>query len=452
MKKALIFVLVALVAVAFIAAPAFAAKKKAATTVKLGGSYEVTGYYLSNPGASANAGDAVPDAFLDMIFYLTIDFTVAKNVGIKTQFRGLDKIWGANYTNDGDGRNDVQQTWARIWWVSPIGYWLIGHYQSSTGTLVGMGIGQSKVGADRFWHDSESTKDRVILIKSFGNVGTMILFQKIYEQDAFGGVTDADYDFWDFMISYKWKTGFIELTDYYFPNRITESGDTRTTTHKPGVVVSQRFGPLFVGGEIRYVTGITTYDHDTIDSRSGEDTRRRESLAWEFHIEYADGPIRAGFMWGHLGGDPDSADDLDTGSESVGDSFKALYAAFGEYDGILYKYSSATANLGLNVYMLWVEFNAMENLWLQAAVGWMAFSHSPMDGVSRNIGYEIDFGLAYELARNFVLQIHVGAFMPQAYFSDREVDSGSERSILAESISGYGTHYHADMKLILEFK
>jgi hypothetical protein len=233
-------------------------------------------------------------------------------------------------------------------------------------------------------------------------------YTKIFEVDSEDGMTDSDYDYYGPGITFTWSTGSADAGVALYANRNQATYVYKEQTYRPTFNIVQSFGPFKLAVAIDYRTGKMEL--------SGMDDITVRSMNYQLVAEYKEGPLLAHVGYFHADGDPESEDV--TGKVGVGSDFDGLLIMFStDGDSILPAYSAA-GGLGINIVLIYVEYKVQKGLWVQVAMGWAQFAHEPMEDVSKSVGWELDFGLSYQLARNLVLVARFGMFTPGGYFTD----------------------------------
>jgi len=421
MKKILFFALAAMLVVAFTMPAA------AKTSLSVSGVAKSRGFYLSNPGAG-NEDATATDAFLDMFYALHFVFSPGGPANFKATFEGLQKKWGGAYSpaephsydtdwdmgTDASLRNDARWTEALItYYKQPIGYFQIGRSVDKIGSIGG-GLGMSKVNANRT-HDDKYYCDRFYWQNTWGKFTSKFFYEKTMEIDSPGGTVDDDYDIFWFKEHYDWKGGgvWFNFTFYNEQWKGPVYVQYKEKEYKVQFAAYQAFGPLTLGGYVTHYFGT----QEGIPGMGWTD-KDIKNYEWYFTAEYKAGPLLAGFLYTHKDGQ-DTSNDVTTHS-ATGSYFQPLYAMFGQYDGLMYDWLFSGVDndgdgvddaSGIDFIYFWVDYQLMEKLIVHAAYGY-ALADETASYVDSALGHEIDFGLAYKLAKTLTLGLQFGYFMP----------------------------------------
>ena len=436
MKKILLFSLAAALVVA-LTMPA-AAK----TELKVSGEAFWRGFSLTNVGAVADSSDAVPTAFMEMAMAINMKFQVNPALAFGTRIEALQKKWGREEVDAQApaAMNNARLTEAKVEIAFPWGWWRVGRYQATTGYI--WGTGRSKVGAPRAWDETDiwdpnGQRDRIIFGRgaAFGQPGPWtitLLYEKINEGDSdplWLGGADSDLDLYWMNNTYKWKGGGVTLItqlvrNYYTSDLATwEFNDNR---YKIEVNAGQKFGPMTIAGNVTYFFG--TRKMLVLGTDTEISSQSHKAMEYCFVVEYKKGPVLTGFGYYHSDGQ-DTSNDI-TAAITSGRGFRPLYAAFGNYDGLLFN----TGNL--NLITAFIDYNLTSKLILHVAGGYIT-ADEVAAGNSKKLGMEVDGGLAYEIVKGLTLGLHVGYFMPQDGWEDM--------------FGNKGNHTHVDGELRLKF-
>lgn len=505
MKKYVLSALVAVLVIAF-ASTAMAARE---SKFEWQGNYSVYGYHLSNVGAIKHhvSENNNTDNFMYMKAKLKFRAYVSKTLWFTASLKGLDKVWGRNQhqdhnhtatstsvptptaTDDPNGPNpdvvdydeitegtttptitvndsnkdEVEWVEAFITWISPVGYFKIGRYRTDPDPVGGK-LGISPVGADRYFGQTDRRVDRIIwagnfIIKSWT---TILFYEKVSENDYdLDEDVDHDYDLYYMRQDIRWKSGlfrFITEWDRYGVsagayevngNKYVVSGD-----------IMQQFGPILIGAYLRHDFGSLEYPMYPDASTEFQEGQHINGWAYYASVEYKQGPFWFGGAYYHVAGqkrDDDDRiksnpaigyktydDDIST-CYSYGEHFNALFAAFGEYDGLVYAYDPATEadKQGLNMAYLWFDYNVIEGIWLHFAFGYLA-RDQVYDDVGKHYGTEYDLAVAFALAKGLDFTLRFGYFVPGNNIKDMYKRSGGDEDLV-------GAHVHAEGEFTLSF-
>lgn len=476
MKKILLICLAAMLVLAFTLPAA------AKTTLTASGSFVNTGFYLSNAMAAQTGGAAESQAFQEMRANVFFKLQTAPNLWFTFGLNLMDRNWGYRdntgynrYWDDSRDQNDitapqlvvgddntmgwndyanlVEVTHANLTYLVYKGYVYWGRGQSGKGARGAMQT--SKVGASRDWKASDSYYDTISVNQTFGAWNLSASTAKIAEGDGPVAMsTDMDYDSHSLGVKYSQKWGYVSgsfnytrdhhnwTTPYWHPNNDIYNFD--------GVVYFKMGKAIHLSVEGSYKYGKLTDSGFALDM----DVR-----GWDFMAqgEYIQGPYKFGVMFAITNGqDPTTqagtAAPKKTVGSDPGDEFKPLYAAFGQYDGLLYTAGNTmntsqwqatkenSLHAGLQFFYGFADYKMMDKLWLHAALGFMRFDEIPtIAGVSignadKNFGTEFDLGANYTIQKGLDLGVHFGYFIPGTWFPAPK-----------------GNHMHLDAEITMKF-
>lgn len=474
MKKMLLICLAAMLVLAFTLPAA------AKTDLTARGSFVNTGFYLSNQGAAQTAGSAESMAFQEMRAEVFFKLQTAPNLWFEFGMNLQDRNWGYRdntgynrYWDDSRDQNDItapqlvvgaddtlgwndfanfaEVTHANLTWLVYKGYVYVGRGQSGQGARGAMQT--SAVGASRDWKASDSYYDTISTSQTFGAWNISASTAKIAEGDAVvANSTDMDYDSHTIGARYSQKWGYIAGSFNYTKdthNWTTPYWHTDNNIYNPSAEI------YFKLGKAIHLTAEGSYSFGSI-TNSNYGLADMDVKGWDFCLagEYIDGPYKFGVMFAITNGQDPTKNTLavapvKTVGGDPGDEFQPLYAAFGQYDGLLYtagntmntsrwqttKQNSLAA--GLQFFYGFADYKMLENLWVHAALGFMRFDEIPVNGggnADKNFGTEFDLGANYTIIKGFDLGVHFGYFIPGGWFADPK-----------------GNHLHLDMELAMKF-
>jgi len=470
MKKFLLIALTVALVVAF-AAPSMAKESQ----FSFWGNFYMWGYSLSNAGGIKVDDDHnTTYNFMWMKAKLQFRAAVSKTLFFNGTFTGLDKMWGRNIRYYG-GEYAVYETYstpkyknnealwreAYITWISPVGYFKLGQYRTDPDPILGK-LGTSPVSADRYWNQNDNDVARLIYAGTFVKWHRLILlYEKVYELDSqLAGTVDGswdydhDYDVYYMRNDFMWKGGEFRLVTEWDRYGYLVSGLGYEINGNKYILVGdvlQEFGPFTLWLNARYVFGSLEYpNYPSGDEAAARPGRHMRQLSYAGTVEYKQGPIQAGvgyyFLPGQERNDDETIDaDADiTAARDAGEWFMPLYAAFGEYDGLLYNYNPDSGlKEGLRLFMAWFDYQLTEAIWLHLGAGYMLRDIEIAD-ISRYYGTEFDFGVAIALAQGLGLEFHFGYFAPGDNIKDAYIYMyGGDPEI--------GPHIHADIMMVLKY-
>ena len=447
MKKLVLFCLAAMLVIAFTLPAA------AKTTMTSAGNIFFGGYYLSNPMASAVSSVRKASSYYLMDLQISFKFQINPQLYTNVQFAGVDKVWGTNVfsrynsgaavahthtdgaglatTSSSFGINALEIEAANIVYLVYKGYVFVGLGKDGDTGAVGPLL-RSKVGANRNWSSGEGTWYRIMTSQTFGPWSFLGFIQKLNESDMGTALNDNDMDGYYISGNYGWKTGKAYLS-YWLGDYALFGFNNHSITG----TIYQKLGDFTVGAR-------TNWARNTFASGAPN----KSGYYWWVTGEYATGPYKVGAMIAiNDGVTPGSTTDMISGGP--GTDFRGLYAAFGEYDGLMYDstaYSGTSdyktfgdGGAGLQLYYGFAEYKLMEKMWVMAALGFLRWDELPGAAAgkttSRNYGSEIDLGMNYTIIKGLDLGVHFGYFIPGTFFA-----AGAK-----------GNHIHLDWELKMKF-
>lgn len=387
MKKIALITLTALLGLG-LAVPAMAA-----TTLEVGGKVKMEGYYIeagngNARGVSWGSGNG-PVAYMKMETKLFLDFIVAKGLVLETEFVGAKKTWGRNQS-----AGDLAMTRALIVWASPVGKFKIGHYTDDPSGMSSFGLMKSKVEAKRYFTGGKDAKDVVKYETKLGAAKIKVGYEKKDEEDNVTTVADQDRDSYEVEGEFGWKSG--KAAARLKMERDARGGKDPYSLYTVRGRAAQSFGGFTVGGEVNYKFG----DMNNGVSAAG--------LWYYLEAFYANKRMNTGVAFASTYDDTNS-DTENKDTDTLGQNFRPLYAAFTKDAGLLYD------QRGLNVLTAWFDFNLVKSMWLHVGAG-IITANTNASIASDEVGSEIDLGLAISLAKALTLYMEAGYFMPGAYY------------------------------------
>jgi hypothetical protein len=301
---------------------------------------------------------------------------------------------------------------------------------------------KSAVGSNRDWKGSDSFYDTISVNQTFGPWNVSGSATTILELDGPNlGVTDKDWYSYSAALKFTQKWGYV-------------SGDFNWTRDYSGLVA--KFGwhdvdLMSVGayiyyklGKAIYLTGEGKYYFGNYKGHATAADTGRAGYDFCLQGEWIDGPYKFGGMFALTNGqDPNNAT-KNTKGGGFGAAFRPLYAAFGEYDGLLNGDGGLSlasgggtiwsSSRGLQLYYGFADYKIMEKLWLHAALGFLRWDDNTVD---KSIGTEFDLGANYTITKGLDLGLHFGYFIPGAWFDTNRPNKGN--------------HIHVDAQLAMKF-
>jgi len=410
MKK----LLVVLLALGLIAAFGTAS----AADVKFSGQYYVTGQYENN----RTLGD--PDATTSLANFwqrarVKMDFKIAEGLSFTGRFDALEKAWGSitqSTAANADRSNsrtvaagttlqeNIEFEQAYVTFKTAAGQFDVG-YQAAEEWGTGFG-------------DTPNSRPRIKLTSPVGPLTFLAIYEKEIEDYT---KTAADGDKYMLAGIYKFKGGEAGLryvlTDMA-NNRPTANFRTRLHTLAP--YLKATFGPVYVEGEVIWLTGKSR----EFDSGFGADVDK-EGLGAYAKAQMKFGPAYAGLVFGYSSGDdPATADKDESGPASstswspgiiFGDANYKTWVGGSRIGGANGATFDPGAKQNLFAYGIFAGYNPTPKLNIEAQLyGYKA------DQVAANwdkdYGMEFDVTATYKIYDNLTYMVGAGYFWTGDYF------------------------------------
>lgn len=441
LKKFLTIVLGALFVLSF-AASAFAIHAeipsetqavvaKGTTQITLGGELRIRGWWEHNRSSSLPLGDSGTggdsDAWYDYRVRLSLDAQISPNV------QGFVQL------ESNGGTSDLYVMGTNSWNAKPtdlhiLQAWMLYQGSGLFGVPAGLKIGHMPIslGEKQFYDHTKFGDDAIVAFinptKALHIAGIAI---KAIENTTSDNTDDAD--IYMALATYNIDGKNTVGVNYTYLNQ-NDAGPAfplDTKLHNIGVHANGKIGGFGYKAEADYQFG----DVMKVCVPTGPTTCRVETIdagGWGvlLGVNYAINPvnIRAGFAYGS--GDGDATDgDFDEFITFLGaDQHHALI-----YGYRLVTAAMTTSGLGGRVptgianttqYNIGVDYNATKDLkfkvdgWLFRASKTGAIEDIVGKGVSSKIGWEVDAGLSYNVAKNLKYAFDIGYFDANDFYND----------------------------------
>lgn len=410
MKKVLI------IALAMAMVISFTVMASAKTKFTVNGEISFTGKLLTNPGATSP--ETAQNAMISTDWLMNVKAQVG-GVGLNMQFRALEgQVWGTGNANGDNGLNGVYLATANIGFGTNVGYFALGKARWDTGTF--RGAGSSNVGLARNFGDGDADYYDYIYYgygrnlgqKAIGNFTFDFFYWKITEADAMLAVMDQDLDYYKVGLLYNWTPGGLRLTFDAARNFNSTDGVTyayEETLYEVALEGWWQFGPILLAAQIAQDFGQQNRIVPALGGVVYDDELAR-GRRWEIHLEYANGPWFMGGAAASIRGDDGVLVVGTSGATNTAngtDDMSGISGAFVAFDSSIL--GDNVADMNINVYMAFVEYNVIEKLWVGAAVSYLIANYTPA-GVSKNLGAEIAVGLNYVIMPGLEFGIKGGFF------------------------------------------
>jgi hypothetical protein len=423
MRKSFIFVLAALLVVAF------TAPVMAETKVEFSGSYRVRAIYWNNPNLQSDSDDEGKRSWLDQRFRMAIRFMPSENLTLNVNLEANDVEWGAaggrneygteagNFSNAQDAGN-IEMYYSYMAIKSAVGVFNFGRMPGGTDGLANLGYSAGPMGNGNPF-DAEEPRDRFKWVLPAGPLTVIFVADKRVENDNWTGANgtrttnlyDADRDTWALVLIYKFANGGVSGTVAYDRNRSRNSAGglnpVGATAVNPqadsdflvfdGALVLN-FGPIGIHTEVQWLSG------EMVTAPAGVAADMDlEGVNFYLDLTYNYGPGTIGAFYTYAQGD----NTADNKNEAV------LAGLGGDYTPFIIATDYAAdgwGNAGIHIYGLWVDHSLTEDLMFSAALGFFV-ADAPAANVDDDYGTEIDLRLSYNLMANLTYEVTFGYFM-----------------------------------------
>jgi hypothetical protein len=408
MKKFSVIALVVAAAVLF-AVPAMA------LDVDFSGHYRVRGYYTEN--ASLNDLTSTSDARIDTRFRLQTVFKVSDNLKVTTRFDAHD-----NEEFESDGSEDATLetfNFERAWLTASFDM-----FDLNVGRMAGGFCGLKFCDAER---DAARIK---VTLKDIDPWFLTVLWEKRDEQDYNGTTTfsgqDASEDYDNWAALGGWKNEGMEIGMLY----VIYDDDRDTTLnrfyHLFDPWFKGTFGPVTVEAEAQWFVGEWADVDTAVTGTPGTQDRDIDALRYLIDVGVDLGVATVGAGYAHADGQPRQ----NTGSEDL-EALPAGWMGGNDWEPLLIlTHSTVGANLGglgnlnggnastnlqncgMDMYYLYGSFAPMENLTLDAILGFAEADElgefervGGYTNVDDSFGWEFDIGATWQIMDNLSYKI-----------------------------------------------
>lgn len=379
-----------------------------AVDVDFSGHYRVRGFFEDNTDLDDSTGAS--DARMDMRFRIQPVFKIHDNLKLTVRFDGVDnQEWESTHATSED-----------------IGLERV--YLDASFDMFALRIGRMAAGACGLKYcDAEGDADRIkVILKGIDPWYLDYTYQKSVEQDYNSGATastsDEDFDAHWIHGFYSAETMTTGMLFGYYNNKTGVTDTQQYWLFDP--YFKGTFGPLSVEAELQWKTGdYVDYDGATPD---------RDYDAWRYILDVAfdfgQGSVGAGYA--HSDGQKvNTAGNEDYTNAGLGGNdwepflimthWRANAGLGGTALGNLNSINASTAmtEFGFDIFYLYGSFAAMEDLTLNAIVGFATADEtntpsypSSSVNVDDEIGWEFDVGAKYKIMDNLTYDIKLGFF------------------------------------------
>ena len=425
--------LVVLLALGLIAA--FGATASAAD-VKFSGQWYAVGVYENN--RSLNDTDSTySKAYVWTRTRVQTVFQVAEGLSFTTRFDAFEKQWGAvnrSSNNNEDKSNsgkvnslnvnlqeNIEMEHAFVTFKTKVGMFDIGYQAADEWGTV--------------FADTPGSRPRLKYTSVFGPVTFGAIWEKVYEADTIrlnaaagagtsSRIVDGDGDNYMLFGIYNWKGGAAGLLYKYVNNaKDRPTANMRTQVHALLPYIKATFGPVYVEGELVWLTGKSAkFEHPSTSPDVD-----KEGLGFYALARVKLGPAYVGGQIGYSSGDPNDTTKDKSGPAST-TAWKP-FLIFGEANLTVWNYGAAlgagNANNPVNttnnkqnlwLYQAHAGFNPTPKINVEGAIGFMHADKKPNHYESKNYGWEADIKASYKIYDNLTYMVGAGYFWTGDYF------------------------------------
>ena len=391
-----------------------------AVDVKFSGKFVVEGWYDSNRTLREDSAKAPATGLFDQSLLVYTVFKVSDDVSLSTRFTALEKIWGDKtstlaagggdtwgrvYSTDRALRENIELDRASVTFKALYGKIDAGFMQKS---LYGTSFGD--------------TDDTAAIIKYTYRAGPWSIgaaFEKSTEKEiamtngiATAGVaaSDADYNQWKLNVGYKWAGGDAGISETYYDDKTARTAATPYSVqyHRLNPYARATLGPVYVEGEIHYMTG----DYRNYEN-PGSTNIKKDGWAWYLNAKYTMGPVYLGGQYSFVAGDdPSTADKNEAGWASGREYKPCLILLNSDRDEFLGSLGSSTGggmtmsnysgkgSTNFNLYQVYAGFKPFQKLDLFASYSIATLDKKPSGYTDDKIGNEFDITATYKIFDN----------------------------------------------------
>jgi hypothetical protein len=412
---------------------AFSMTASAQTGVKFSGQYYVNGVYEDNRAWAWD--NAYSRASMWNRTRVQMEFNVAQGLSFAPRFDAFEKQWGS--VNRGVSTTEDKSNSGK---VNSLAVTLQENIEMEHGFVTFMtAIGKFDIGyqaADEWgtiFGDTPGSRPRAKYTGAFGPMNVIAIYQKNYEADTVmytstpSGLTSADSDRYWLAGIFNWKggnAGLLYMYTYMYTDTQGERPPTanrKTQFHTLAPYFKGTFGPVYVEGELIYLTGkafkykspTTTADLDK--DGLGVYIMARMNLA----------SMYVGGQFGYSSGDPNDTSKDKSGPVSTTTWTPALIFGNANLRSWVYGSHRGTGTAGgqystdkqnLVLYNVFGGFNVTPKFNVEAAFSFMQADKAPTGYVSKDYGYEADIKATYKLYDSLSYMVGAGYLWTGDYF------------------------------------
>jgi len=423
MKRFFVVLLAAGLIIAF-GTPAFA------VDVKISGKFEAEGWYDSNRTLREDSAKAAATGLFDQRLRMYTVFKVSDDVSLSTRFTALEKIWGDKTTGLG-GTAGSADTWGRLYSTNRALKENI-EFERASVTFkalygkIDAGYMQKSLYGPTFG-DTDETAPIIKYTYYTGPWSISAAFEKSTENQiamtngtatAGAAATDVDYDQWKLNVGYKWAGGDAGIAETYYTDKTARTAATAYSVqyHRLNPYVRATLGPIYVEGEVQYMTG----DYRNYEN-GGSTNIKKDGWAWYLNAKYTMGPVYIGGQYSFVAGDDPSTADKNEAGYASGQEYKpCLILLNSDRDEFLGSLGSSTGggmtmnnysgkgSTNFNLYQVYAGFKPFQKLDLFASYSIATLDKKPSGYTDDKIGNEFDITATYKIFDNLTYMAGLG--------------------------------------------
>ena len=391
----------------------------AAADVKFSGQYYVVGVYNDNLALSGS-DDAYSRAYFWNRTRVQTVFKIAEGLTFTTRFDAFEKQWG-NTNWSGGSQDKSNSSAAKIAGGNPK---LQENIEMEHGYVTfKTAVGQFNVGyqaADTWgtvFGDTPGSRNRVKWLLPVGPLTILGVYEKVFEADGSyqmaAGTTDADWDNYCLAGIFKWKGGNAGLLGKYINSNYPRPlANYKTEMFAVIPYVKATFGPVYVEGELIYLTGKSKkYDN----AAAGTDVDK-EGLGAYVLAKVKLGPAYVGGQIGYSSGD----DGSDATKDKTGPASSTSWnpnLIWGQANLNVWAMGGVQEpnKQNLLLYNVFGGFNVTPKVKIEGSFSYMQADKTAAD-VSKDYGMEADVQASYKIYDNLSYMVGAGYLWTGDYY------------------------------------
>ncbi len=428
--------LVVLLSLGLIAAFSMTALAASGNDVKFSGQYYVVGMYENNR-TLADSDVKYSRAVYWSRLRVQTEFKIVEGLSLTTRFDAFEKQWGAVNRSSGTSEDkgnsgkvnsvnvtlqeNIEMEYGYVTFKTAAGVFDVG-YQAADEWGTGFA-------------NTPGTRPRIKFTTKFGPVTLLGILEKVYEADtiAYGSAApskyvDADMDNYMLAGIFSFKGGDAGLLLKYANAALTRPTlGYRSKAYIAAPYFRGTFGPVFVEGELVYITGkAKEYDAGTPADQD------YDGLGYYLKAQLNLGPFWVGGQIGFSSGDVDATDSKDNnGPKSTTQWVPTLFFAESNMRSYVYSSHSGGANgvtyscdkQNLMLYQIFGGFKPTPKLKFDVAVTMMKADKAPAGYDSKDYGTEADIMATYSIYDNLTYMVGAGYMWTGDFFKGTNVNN-----------------------------